>query len=184
MLECIKALLRVEQDWIPDMEGFSLYIRPTIISTHPHLGMGPSGSAAIFCVLSPVGPYFPDGLKSVKLLVDKTNVRAFPGGIGDSKVGGNYAPTIVPQLRALGRGCQQVLFVLDDGRDGGAIGESGAMNVFFLMRKSDGQLELVTPPLNGVILPGVTRDSVLALTRSFGGIQVSERRLSWDEVRT
>ncbi|CAM6097752.1 unnamed protein product [Calypogeia fissa] len=182
LLECIKALLRVERDWIPEVEGFSLYMRPTIISTHPHLGMGPSSSAAFFCVLSPVGPYYPDGLQSIRLMVEKKHVRAFPGGLGDAKVGGNYAPTVVPQTKAQELGCQQVLYVLDDGYQGGAVGESGAMNVFFLLRKHDGQLELVTPHLDGVILPGVTRDSVLALTRSFGGIQVSERRLSWDEI--
>ncbi|KAL3698906.1 hypothetical protein R1sor_012982 [Riccia sorocarpa] len=182
LLECINALLLVERDWIPDEEGFSLYIRPTIISTHPYLGVGPPREAMIFCVLCPVGPYYPTGLKPVRLFVDRKNVRAFPGGIGDTKVGGNYAPTILPQLKAAQRGCSQVLYVLDDGCDGGAIGESGAMNVFFLFKKDDGSLELVTPPLDGIILPGVTRDSVLALTRSFGNVKVSERRLSWNEV--
>ncbi|KAL2641242.1 hypothetical protein R1flu_008829 [Riccia fluitans] len=182
LLDCIKALVLVERDWVPDKDGFSLYIRPTIISTHPHLGVGPPREAMIFCVLSPVGPYYPTGLKPVRLFVDRKHVRAFPGGIGDAKVGGNYAPTILPQLKAAQRGCSQVLYVLDDGRDGGAIGESGAMNVFFLFKKDDDSLELVTPPLDGVILPGVTRDTVLALTRSFGNIKVSERRLSWNEV--
>lgn len=108
LLECIKELARVERDWVPDEEGFSVYIRPTLISTHPFLGVASSREAMLYVVLSPVGPYFPSGLKPIKLYVETENVRAFPGGVGDNKIGGNYAPTILSQLRGSHLGCSQV----------------------------------------------------------------------------
>lgn len=108
LLESIKELVRVERDWVPDEEGFSVYIRPTMIGTHPFLGVCPTREAMLYVVLSPVGPYFPSGLKPIKLFVETENVRAFPGGVGDSKIGGNYAPTILPQLRGSHLGCSQV----------------------------------------------------------------------------
>jgi hypothetical protein len=111
MLECIKELVRVERDWVPDEEGFSIYIRPTMIGTHPFLGVCPTREAMMFVVLTPVGPYFPSGLKPIKLFVETENVRAFPGGVGDKKIGGNYAPTILPQLRASQHGCSQVRYM-------------------------------------------------------------------------
>lgn len=183
-LECIKELVRVERDWVPDEEGFSVYIRPTLIGTHPFLGVCPTREAMLYVILSPVGPYFPSGLKPIKLYVETENVRAFPGGVGDKKIGGNYAPTILSQQRGSHLGCAQVLFVLQDGNPkGGVIGESGSMNVFFLIRQEDSQeLELVTPPLDGLVLPGVTRDTVLQLARSFGDLKVSERPLRFGEV--
>eukprot|EP00850_Spirogloea_muscicola_P018184 SM000164S02246 [mRNA] locus=s164:66662:72058:- [translate_table: standard] len=174
LLECIKELVRVEKDWIPTMEGFSVYIRPTIIATTPALGVAPPSQALFFCVLSPVGPYFPTGLTPIRLLVDLQHARACRGGVGDRKIGGNYAPTILPQ----------VLYVLQDGSDvsNGLVGESGSMNVFFLMRQRNGSLELVTPPLDGLVLPGVTRDTVLALVRSWDVCEVAERPLRWREL--
>eukprot|EP00245_Coleochaete_scutata_P014068 TRINITY_DN589_c0_g1_i1.p1 TRINITY_DN589_c0_g1~~TRINITY_DN589_c0_g1_i1.p1 ORF type:complete len:501 (-),score=49.87 TRINITY_DN589_c0_g1_i1:535-2037(-) len=188
-LECIKELLKVERDWLPKPEGFSLYLRPTAIATTPIIGIGPPTQAMIYVVLSPVGPYFPTGLKPVKLAVDTMHVRAFAGGVGDCKVGGNYAPTIIPQVDAAARGCAQVLYVLDDRHpEGGLVGESGSMNVFFLIRGKPGpngepgRLELVTPPLDGTILPGVMRDSVLQLCRAWGGIDVSERPIRMGEL--
>jgi branched-subunit amino acid aminotransferase/4-amino-4-deoxychorismate lyase len=93
---------------VPAEEGFSLYIRPALIGTHPFLGLSPTREAMLFVVLSPVGPYFPSGLKPVKLFVETEVVRAYPGGVGDKKVGGNYAPTMLPQLRSAHRGCAQV----------------------------------------------------------------------------
>ncbi|CAM6046569.1 unnamed protein product [Sphagnum compactum] len=182
LLECIKELVRLERDWVPAEEGFSLYIRPALVGTHPFLGLSPTREAMLFVVLSPVGPYFPSGLKPVKLFVETEVVRAYPGGVGDKKVGGNYAPTMLPQLRSAHRGCAQVLYVLQDGLPGGGlVGESGAMNVFFLLQEN-GILELVTPPLDGLILPGVTRDTVLAIAHGFGNIKVSERNLRFDEI--
>ncbi|KAG0568519.1 hypothetical protein KC19_6G025400 [Ceratodon purpureus] len=185
LLECIKELVRVERDWVPDAEGFSVYIRPTMIGTHPFLGVGPTREAMLYVILSPVGPYFPSGLKPIKLYVETENVRAFSGGVGNYKIGGNYAPTILPQLRGSHLGCSQVLFVMQDGKSkGGLVGESGSMNIFFLIRQEgeSGELELVTPPLDGLILPGVTRDTVLKLARGFGDMKVSERPLHFDEV--
>ncbi|XP_024396283.1 uncharacterized protein [Physcomitrium patens] len=185
LLECIKELVRVERDWVPDEEGFSVYIRPTMIGTHPFLGVSPTREAMLYVILSPVGPYFPSGLKPIKLYVETENVRAFPGGVGDNKIGGNYATTILPQLRASHMGCSQVLYVLQDGMsEGGLVGESGSMNMFFLIRQEgeDGELELVTPPLDGLILPGVTRDTVIKLAQGFRDIKVSERPLHFDEV--
>ncbi|KAH8947437.1 hypothetical protein BDL97_11G041200 [Sphagnum fallax] len=182
LLECIKELVRVERDWVPAKEGFSLYIRPTIIGTHPFLGLSPTREAMLFVVLSPVGPYFPGGLKPIKLFVETEVVRAYPGGVGDKKVGGNYAPTMLPQLRSTQRGCSQALYVLQDGHPGGGIvGESGAMNIFFLFQQ-EGMMELVTPPLNGLILPGVTRDTILTIARDFGNMKVSERLLRFGEI--
>ncbi|KAJ7570498.1 hypothetical protein O6H91_01G122400 [Diphasiastrum complanatum] len=185
LLECIKELLRIEKDWIPSEEGFSIYIRPTMIATDSLLGLAPTKEAMLFVVLSPVGPYFPSGLKPIRLFVDTKNARAFPGGVGNNKVGGNYAPTIVPLKQAAERGCSQVLYVLQDGLGkGGLVGEAGAMNVFFLIRSRglNEELELVTPALDGTILPGVTRDSVLRLSRSFGNMKVSERQLHFQEI--
>lgn len=108
LLECIKELLRIERDWVPDEEGFSIYIRPLLIGTHPFLGVCPTREAMLFVILSPVGPYFPSGLKPIKLYVETQNVRAFPGGVGDTKIGGNYAPTLLPQLNGTQLGCSQV----------------------------------------------------------------------------
>merc|ERR1719456_1107871 len=91
LTKCIKELLKVDRDWIPKGEGFSMYIRPTGISTHPYLGVGPAEQARIYVILSPVGPYYPEGFKPVTLLASDKYCRAYPGGTGDTKVGGNYA---------------------------------------------------------------------------------------------
>eukprot|EP00270_Netrium_digitus_P011744 TRINITY_DN3747_c0_g1_i3.p1 TRINITY_DN3747_c0_g1~~TRINITY_DN3747_c0_g1_i3.p1 ORF type:complete len:486 (-),score=121.79 TRINITY_DN3747_c0_g1_i3:114-1571(-) len=190
LLKCMKQLLLVDTDWVPQQDGYSLYLRPTVISTTPSIGVGPPLDAKFFCLLSPTGPFFSDGLTSIRLFIDQKNVRAFPGGMGDFKVGGNYAPTILPQLQAAKLGCSQVLYVLDDGKDGGLIGEAGAMNMFFVFKRKnvpagEPQLELATPPLDGLILPGVTRDSVLEIARSWEGgksLLVSERQIRLKEV--
>ena len=110
-LECIKELLRVEKEWIPKGEGYSLYLRPTAIGTHPYIGVGPTKSAKLYTILSPVGPYYPSGFAPVKLLADDKYVRAWPGGTGNTKVGGNYGPTILPQMEAAQKGYTQVLWL-------------------------------------------------------------------------
>lgn len=181
-LECLKTFVRTEQDWIPSEEGFSLYLRPTAISTHPFLGVGAADAVKVFVIASPVGPYYPTGFKPVTLLADTRNVRAWPGGVGDCKVGGNYAPTIRPQQLAAQQGYQQVLWLFGE-EDGGEVTEVGTMNFFAFLRNADtGKDELVTPPLDGTILPGVTRDSVLALAREWGEFDVSERKVTMNEV--
>jgi branched-subunit amino acid aminotransferase/4-amino-4-deoxychorismate lyase len=179
-LECLKALLRVDKAWIPKGEGFSLYIRPTAISTHPFLGVSPPNSIKLFVINSPVGPYYPSGFKPVKLYADTVNVRAWPGGVGNRKVGGNYAPTILPQMEAAAKGYSQILWLYGN-KDGGDLTEVGTMNLMVFWKNEAGEDELVTAPLDGTILPGVTRDSVLNLARSWGEFKVTERVVTMGE---
>lgn len=109
LLDCIKQLLAVDKYWIPDVDGYSLYIRPTAIATSPYLGVQASSHAKVFVILSPVGPYYKSGFAPLRLYADSTNVRAWPGGVGNVKLGGNYAPTIsVSRDAAKQHGCQQV----------------------------------------------------------------------------
>mmetsp|Transcript_25490 Transcript_25490/g.33303 ORF Transcript_25490/g.33303 Transcript_25490/m.33303 type:complete len:410 (+) Transcript_25490:236-1465(+) len=179
-LECMSELLHVDSTWIPEEEGYSLYIRPTAIGTHPFLGVGLSESIKLYVILSPVGPYYPDGFKPVELFADTENVRAWPGGVGNTKVGGNYGPTIHPQLQAGERGYKQILWLFGEDH---TVTEVGSMNLFFLIEKKYGNLELVTAPLSrGDILPGVTRDSVLTLAREWGEFEVSERFITMKEL--
>jgi len=152
-LECIKDLLRVEREWIPQEQGYSLYIRPTGVSTQPTLGVGAPSSCKLYVILSPVGPYYPEGFNPVKLYADKKCVRAWPGGTGDVKIGGNYAATIAPQMEAAAKGYTQCLWLFGDQNE---VTEVGTMNFFVLWEKPDGSRELITAPLDGTILPGVT----------------------------
>ena len=179
-IACIKELLRVDKSWIPEGEGYSLYIRPTAISTYAYVGVGPTNSAKLYTILSPVGPYYPSGFAPIKLLADDKYVRAWPGGTGNTKVGGNYGPTIKPQMEAAEKGYTQVLWLFGEEH---FITEVGTMNLFFVWEKPEGGLELVTPPLDrGDILPGVTRRSVLDLVREWGGMEVNERNCTMAEV--
>jgi branched-chain amino acid aminotransferase len=202
LLACIRELLRVDAPWLPSREGHSLYLRPFMFSSARALGVAKATRTTLSVVMSPVGPYFPSGLKPIALFVDEVHCRAWPGGVGDVKVGGNYAPTIRPQVEAAAaHGAAQVLYTraataaaaaAAAGAGGGAggvdpddaeVAECGAMNIFFLLdRVGGGGRELVTPPLDGTILPGVTRDSILGLARAWGEFEVSERRLSVGEV--
>jgi len=126
-----------------------------------------------------VGPYYPEGFKPVKLYADRDNVRAWPGGAGDTKVGGNYAPTIAVQAAAAKKGYSQVLWLFGPQRE---VGEVGTMNFFVFWRGADGRNELVTPPLDGTILAGVTRQSILDMTRGWGEFTVSERKFTIADV--
>jgi branched-chain amino acid aminotransferase len=144
-----------------------------------------------------VGPYFPTGLRAIDLFIEESAARAWPGGVGQFKVGGNYAPTIQPQMRAAqAYGTQQVVYThrLPAGAQNSGAGtgdledaefeESGAMNIFFLLDKPGGRgTELVTPDLRGTILPGITRDSILALCRQWGEFDVAERPVTLREMR-
>jgi len=178
-LECLKALLRLERDWIPSEKGFSLYIRPTLIGTHGELGVAPSTSAKFFVVLSPVGPYYPEGWKAVKLLADDKYVRAWPGGTGFSKIGGNYAMGIMPQTEAAAKGYSQVLWLFGEKH---YITEVGTMNFMLFWTNAEGQKELITAPLDGTILAGVTRDSALQITRQWNEFKVTERPYHMGEL--
>ncbi|KAJ1569931.1 branched-chain-amino-acid aminotransferase [Nowakowskiella sp. JEL0078] len=179
LLECIKELLRVDSNWIPGQRGYSLYIRPTAIATQETLGVGPSSKALLFVICSPVGPYYKTGFAAVSLYATTTYVRAWPGGTGDSKIGANYAPGIRPQIEVGKDGYQQNLWLFgpDDG-----ITEVGTMNFFAFWVNENGERELITPPLDGTILPGVTRDSILALTREWNEFKVSERRITMPQL--
>ena len=188
-LECIKELVKLDRDWIPDDLGYSLYLRPTAIGTSPFLGVTASKDIKLFCICSPVGPYFKSGLEAVQLYADTENVRAWPGGTGNAKVGGNYGPSIAPQVKAMtGHDCHQVLWLFGDDYQ---ITEVGAMNIFFVTRnpKNLKQKVVVTPPLSrGDILPGVTRDSVINMIRSGHlndveeDIIVEERAVTMNEI--
>lgn len=178
-LKCIERLVKEEQSWIPEGEGFSLYLRPTVIATHPYLGVAQTKSIKLFCITCPVGPYYPEGFKPVRLLAESDAVRAWPGGIGDAKVGGNYAPTIRVQVSAASKGFSQVLWLFGDKKE---VTEVGTMNFFAFWVNEKGKKELVTPPLDGTILPGVTRQSILDLARTWKEFDVSERKFTIHDI--
>ncbi|KAI0021792.1 branched-chain amino acid aminotransferase [Xylariomycetidae sp. FL0641] len=179
----VARFARLEERFIPDARGYSLYLRPTLIGTQRTLGVGPPGSALLFVIASPVGPYYPTGFKAISLEATDYAVRAWPGGVGDKKLGANYAPCIVPQLEAASRGFQQNLWLFGPEE---YVTEVGTMNLFVALRdRETGQKELVTAPLDGTILEGVTRDSILSLARERlapEGWRVSERKLTMREL--
>ena len=173
-VEAIKELVKVDADWIPKSPGTSLYIRPFIIATDAHLGVHPAHNYMFIVILSPVGAYYPEGLNPVKIYVEDEYVRAVRGGIGFSKTPGNYAASIKAQDVAEKKGYTQVLWL--DGVERKYVEEVGTMNVFF--RIGD---EVVTPALQGSILAGITRDSVIQVLKHWG-VKVTERRISIQEL--
>lgn len=173
-VEAIKKLVEVDKDWVPYEEGTSLYIRPFIIATDPHLGVHPGKHLMFIVVLSPVGAYFPNGLDPVKIYIETKYVRAVRGGMGYVKTGGNYAASLKAQDEAEKQDYDQVLWL--DGVERKYIEEVGAMNVFFVINN-----EVVTPELGGSILPGITRMSAIELLRDWG-LKVTERKISVDEI--
>jgi branched-chain amino acid aminotransferase len=174
MVEAIKKVVQVDQEWVPEAEGTSLYIRPFIIATDPYLGLRPSKTFKFYIILSPVGDYYSGGISPTKIYVESEYVRAIVGGTGFAKVGGNYAASIKAQEKASSKGFSQVLWL--DGVERKYIEEIGTSNAFF---KIDG--EVITSPLTGTILPGITRDSVICLLKHWG-VKVAERRLTIQEV--
>ncbi|KHD86773.1 branched-chain amino acid aminotransferase [Heyndrickxia ginsengihumi] len=174
VLDAIKQLVEIEKDWIPNEEGTSLYIRPFIIATEPSLGVHPSREYKLMVILSPVGSYYSDQLKPVRIYVEDEYVRAVPGGVGFVKTSGNYAASLKAQEKAELLGYDQVLWL--DGVERKYIEEVGSMNIFF---KING--EVVTPKLNGSILGGITRDSVIELLKHWN-IPVKEAKISIDEI--
>ncbi|MGN1012647.1 MAG: branched-chain amino acid aminotransferase [Clostridia bacterium] len=173
-LQAIEELVRLDEEWIPKKKGSSLYIRPFVIATEPSLNVKPSSEYKFIIILSPVGAYYKEGLNPVKIWIEDEYVRAVRGGIGEAKTGGNYAASMLSQEKAHEAGYSQVLWL--DGIEHKYIEEVGAMNIFF---KIDGKI--VTPMLNGSILPGVTRASVIELCKSWG-YDVEERKISVDEL--
>jgi branched-chain amino acid aminotransferase len=173
-LEAIKKLVLLEKDWIPRGAGTSMYIRPTMIATEAALGVHPANEYLFFIVVGPVGAYYPQGFSPTKMYVSEEYVRAVRGGIGHVKAAGNYAASLYASRIATNLGYTQVLWL--DSVEKKYVEEVGTSNIFFLIGD-----ELTTPPLGGSILPGVTRNSVLALAKHLG-IKVVERPISIDEV--
>ncbi len=173
-MKSLKELLKVEQNWIPSTLGTSLYVRPIIIATDPFLGVRASYTYRYFVILSPVGAYYAEGFNPVKILISTDHVRAVRGGVGEYKTPGNYAASLYASEKAKEEGYAQVLWL--DGVERKYIEEVGAMNIFFVIND-----ELITPSLNGSILPGITRDSVIELGKKWG-LKVSERKISIDEL--
>ena len=174
ILEAECELLKVEERWVPDKKGASLYIRPTVIGTEAALGIKPSSDYLFYIILSPVGPYFKEGFNPVSLWVSDQYSRAGSGGTGEAKTGGNYAGSLLATLEATQQGYSQVLWL--DAGEHRYVEEVGAMNIFFVI---DGTL--VTPALGGTILHGITRKSVLELAPELG-IHAEERRLAIDDI--
>ena len=174
-LESIRQLVAADRDWFPDVEGGSLYLRPFMIATEAFLGVRPAKQYKFLVIASPAGNYFKSGAPAVSIWVSDYT-RAAPGGTGAAKCGGNYAASLVPQAEALARGHDQVVFL--DAAERKWIEELGGMNLYFVF--ADGSL--ITPPLTGTILPGITRDSIMQLARE-EGLDVREERYSLDQWR-
>ncbi|MBQ3065175.1 MAG: branched-chain amino acid aminotransferase [Clostridia bacterium] len=173
-LDILKTLVALEKDWVPHADGTSLYIRPYIYGNDPHLGVHAVHNATFVVICSPVGAYYAEGIKPVKIAIESEDVRAVRGGTGYAKCGGNYAASLRAGKRAEERGYTQVLWL--DGVERKYIEEVGAMNVMF---KINGKI--VTPTLTGSVLPGITRKSCVELLREWG-YEVEERLISVDEL--
>ncbi len=174
-LEGLSLLLQKEEGWVPKSEGTALYIRPTIIATEPLLGVKASATYLFFVILSPVGAYYAKGLAPVDIYVEDEYVRAVRGGLGEAKAAGNYAASLLASEVAKEKGFAQVLWL--DGVERRYIEEVGAMNMMFVY----GGKKIVTPALNGSILPGITRDSVLKLAAHLG-YEVAEEKMDIAQV--
>lgn len=172
--QALRQLVVLERDWIPKTEGCALYIRPNMIGVDPFLGVRSASSFLFYIIVGPVGAYYPEGFNPVSIYVSSEHVRAVRGGIGEAKTAGNYAASLYGQMEAKKKGYTQVLWL--DGIEHRYIEEVGTMNMFFVIGD-----EAITSPLTGSILPGVTRDSVLTILKSWGH-KVSERQLGIDEV--
>ena len=173
-LNGIEELIKLESGWVPGSEGTSLYIRPTMIAVEPVLGVKPSDHYYFYVILSPVGAYYASGFNPVKIMVEDQYVRAVPGGTGDAKTGGNYASSLKAGLEAKKKGFDQVLWL--DGVHKRYVEEVGAMNMLFAYGN-----RVVTAPLTGSILNGITRDSVLQLAATLG-FTVDERPIDINEL--
>jgi branched-chain amino acid aminotransferase len=173
-LEALHSLIKIEEKWVPKTLGTSLYIRPTEIATESVLGLRSSKEYLFFVILSPVGPYFSEGFKPIKIYVEPNYVRAVKGGIGESKTGGNYAASLIIMNKARESGCSQVLWL--DAVEHKYVEEVGTMNQFFVIDDV-----IYTAPLDGTILRGVTRDSVIKLAKD-EGIKVKEEKVSIDTI--
>jgi branched-chain amino acid aminotransferase len=175
-IDSLTALIDIDREWVPDGPEGSLYLRPFMYASEVFLGVKPSAEYLYVVIASPVGPYFKGGVAPVAVWVSTEYTRAAPGGTGAAKCGGNYATSLVAQAEAMQHGCDQVVFL--DAVEGRYVDELGGMNVFFVF--DDGAI--VTPPLTGTILPGITRDAVITLAREQGH-EVREEPYSFDQWR-
>ena len=174
MIEATKKLVEIEKDWVPHTDGASLYIRPFIIATDPYVGVRPADHYLFLIILSPSGAYYSTGLNPVKIYVENNYVRAVRGGTGFAKTAANYAISLKGQQEAHDQDYEQVLWL--DGVERKYIEEVGSMNIFFVI---DG--EVITPELQGSVLPGITRKSALEVCKA-KGIKATERRITIQEV--
>ena len=174
LLKALKRLIWMDEQWVPGAPETSLYIRPTVVAMDPFLGVRPSYTYRFFIILSPVGAYYPEGFNPVTIWVTDKYVRAVRGGLGEAKTPANYAASLYGAEVAKSAGYTQVLWL--DAIDHRHIEEVGTMNILFVING-----ELITPPLGGSILPGITRDSVLELAK-YWKIPVAERPITIDEV--
>ena len=170
----ITELVKLEQDWVPHEKDTSLYIRPFMIGLDPALGVHSSHHVQFIVIVCPVGAYYPEGLNPVKIYIEDEDVRAVKGGTGMAKTGGNYAASLRAGNRAEKKGYTQVLWL--DGVHRKYIEEVGAMNVMFKVAG-----KVLTPDLNGSVLPGITRRSCIQLLKDWG-YEVEERRISAQEL--
>ena len=160
-VEAVEALVKYELDWIPTAPDTSLYIRPFMYASQPGVGVHPANSYRFIIILSPVGAYYPEGVNPVKIWVEDEYVRAVKGGTGFTKCGGNYAASIAAQVKAEQNGYTQVLWL--DGVHRRYVEEVGTLNVMFLINDT-----VVTAALEGSVLPGVTRDSIIHILKRYG----------------
>jgi branched-chain amino acid aminotransferase len=173
-MDALQKLVMIEEDWIPESRGTSLYIRPTMIATESALGVHPANEYLFFIVVGPVGAYYPQGFSPTSIYVNEEYVRAARGGVGCCKAAGNYAASLLGSKIAIEKGFTQVLWL--DAIERKYVEEVGTSNIFFVIGN-----ELITPPLGGSILPGVTRDSILRIAKNWK-MPVKERPISIDEV--
>lgn len=170
-MDGIKAVVDLDRVWVSDREGYSLYLRPFVIATEPKLGVASSREFVFMVVCSPMGPYYP---RPLNVKVERSYIRAAQGGVGFAKNGGNYGAALYPTIQAQQQGFDQVLWT--DAVTHEYLEESGTMNLMFVLDNI-----LITPPLHGTILDGVTRDSLLTLARDMN-VEVQERPISVQEI--
>ncbi|KAG1669217.1 Branched-chain-amino-acid aminotransferase, mitochondrial [Nymphon striatum] len=187
LIKCMSKLVSIDKDWLLQTNFSSLYVRPAMIGTEPTIGIGMSKEAKLFIITSPVSEGSASGVKSISVLADPQFVKAFPGGVGFTIMGSNYAPTIAIQNIVESQGCDQFLWLYGDNHQ---LKEIGSMNAFVYLINKDGGIftiffsekELVTPPLDGTVLPGITRNSLLLLSENWKEFKISERSITMAEI--
>ena len=164
-IEALEVLLRQAREWLPGGDEESLYLRPFMFASEVGLGVRPAGEVLFLVIASPVGAYFPRGVQPVSVWLSKDYVRAAPGGTGEAKCAGNYAASLIAQAQAAAEGCDQVVWL--DAAERRWVEEMGGMNLYFVYGSGD-EVRVMTPALTGSLLAGVTRDSLLTLSRDLG----------------